>query len=30
MLADSLVQAVSNYQLRAVAKTRCKEMPPFD
>ena len=30
LLAESLFQAVSDYQLRAVAKARVKELPPLD
>ena len=29
LLAESLFQAVSDYQLRVVAKTRGKELPPL-
>ena len=29
LLAESLFQAVSDYQLRAVAKARGKELPPL-
>lgn len=29
LLAESLFQAVSDYQLRVVAKARCKELPPL-
>lgn len=29
LLAESLFQAVSDYQLRVVAKARGKDLPPF-